>query len=146
MKCCSRCKETLPVKNFNKNTLEHDGLQEWCSNCRHKHYLKTKEKYKEARNQANRELIWRRAVQVMYFYSKGRMCCELCGIDNMDLLTIDHIKGNGNQQRIQLFGSKWKAGKTMYLWLIKNNFPSGYRVLCRNCNWKEYLRVNHSGK
>ena len=27
------------------------------------------------------------------------------------------------------------GGYALHLWLKKNNFPDGFRVLCMNCNW-----------
>ncbi|KKM18054.1 hypothetical protein LCGC14_1669510, partial [marine sediment metagenome] len=33
-----------------------------------------------------------------------------------------------------------------YALLIKNNFPTGYRILCWNCNHLEHLReINYKG-
>lgn len=64
----------------------------------------------------------------------GDAVCVKCGIDNFDVLTIDHINGGG-VQHAKKFGSK------LYEWLKRNNYPSGFRVLCRNCNDADgYLR------
>lgn len=60
--------------------------------------------------------------------------CACCGETELDFLTIDHINGGGNKHRRQLFGHA-VGGYHFYYWLIKNNFPEGYRVLCWNCNW-----------
>lgn len=61
----------------------------------------------------------------------GPFCC-LCGHDDFNVLEIDHIKGGGGQHRkeIGLEG----GGYSFYLWLRKNNYPPGYRVLCPTCN------------
>ncbi len=64
------------------------------------------------------------AIQI---YSDGNMKCKLCGHDDVDFLTIDHINGGGKQHRIKL-------NANFYDWLIKNNFPDGFRILCHNCN------------
>jgi hypothetical protein len=53
--------------------------------------------------------------------------CVLCGQDNKDFLTIDHINGGGNEHRKEV-------GSNIYYWLVKNDFPEGFRVLCYNCN------------
>jgi hypothetical protein len=58
-------------------------------------------------------------------------CCQCCGEKNMEFLAIDHIGGGGNKHRREL---KINNGSGLYMWLIKNNFPSGFRVLCHNCN------------
>ena len=55
--------------------------------------------------------------------------CKCCGETRIEFLTIDHIFGNGNKHRKKVGG-----GSVFYRWLIKNNLPVGYRVLCYNCN------------
>jgi predicted restriction endonuclease len=57
--------------------------------------------------------------------------CTCCGEETKEFLTIDHISGGGHRQRKELgiLGSKF------YRWLVKNNFPSGFRTLCMNCNF-----------
>ena len=62
--------------------------------------------------------------------------CRCCGEDDIRFLTIDHKDGKGTQHRKQL---GVKAGPPFYSWLIKNNFPLQYAVLCCNCNWGRFL-------
>lgn len=59
--------------------------------------------------------------------------CACCGETNLYFLTIDHIDGKGNDHRREIFGSQ-TAGPRFYRWLKNNGLPSGYRVLCYNCN------------
>lgn len=56
--------------------------------------------------------------------------CACCGEDRKVFLAIDHIGGGGEQEH-----QKHGWGTQFYRWLIKNNFPDGYRVLCHNCNF-----------
>lgn len=62
-----------------------------------------------------------------------------CGETNLDLLTIDHVNGGGNEHRRQTFGSTRSFG--MYKWLIENGFPPGFQVLCWNCNLGKHIRA-----
>ena len=55
--------------------------------------------------------------------------CQCCGESEVDFLTIDHINGKGSEHRREL------GMRTIYRWLIRNNFPSGFRTLCMNCNF-----------
>jgi len=71
---------------------------------------------------------------VIQHYSKGKNCCELCGFSNMDALSIDHISGGGRKHRKEL------KGQHIEHWLIRNNFPDGYRILCMNCQFRELKR------
>lgn len=57
--------------------------------------------------------------------------CACCRINNANFLTIDHLSGLGNQHRLQL---RTRGGVNFYAWLKSQDFPSGYRVLCFNCN------------
>lgn len=50
--------------------------------------------------------------------------CSLC--DVKENLCIDHIAGNN--------GNSPKGDRSLWLWIIKNNFPDGYRTLCKSCN------------
>lgn len=43
---------------------------------------------------------------------------------------IDHIQHNGSQDR-----KRNGHSATFYRYLIDNNYPAGYQVLCANCNW-----------
>jgi hypothetical protein len=58
--------------------------------------------------------------------------CDCCGIFDINYLSIDHVNGNGNKHRKSVGIS---AGVQFYGWLIKNNYPVGFRVLCYNCNY-----------
>ena len=71
------------------------------------------------------------------FYSNGSYVCECCAFSYYDLLVIDHINGGGNQQRKLL---KVNSGTTFYRWLLKNQCPDGYQVLCWHCNVSKWNR------
>lgn len=62
-------------------------------------------------------------------YSENKNCCKCCGENKIEFLSIDHINGGGTKHRKEIGG-----GQLMYQWLIKNNFPKGFRILCFNCN------------
>ena len=97
-------------------------------------YQKNKEHYQEkAREYAkeNREKMYeyrkkygqdRRLKCIEHYGGK----CACCGETEIDFLAIDHINGGGNEHRR-------KVGD-VHGWLVKNNFPEGFQVLCHNCN------------
>lgn len=54
--------------------------------------------------------------------------CACCGESRHQFLAIDHIHGGG-RRHCESLGLRGLRG-----WHKKNNFPSGFRVLCHNCN------------
>jgi len=76
----------------------------------------------------------RQKMKVLTYYSNGQLRCVRCGIDDLDVLCIDHIEGGGTKHTA-IVGT----GGKFYSWLISQGFPSGYQVLCHNCNWKKRI-------
>ena len=68
----------------------------------------------------------------------GNCKCAICNIENLDVLSIDHINGGGNQHRKEIGRI---GGVDFYCWLKNNNYPKGYRVLCMNCQFRERERL-----
>lgn len=70
-----------------------------------------------------------RRAEVLEHYGGG---CACCGEAEPLFLTIDHIDGNGNAHRREI-------GKTdMWIWLLRNDYPEGFQILCYNCNAGRY--------
>jgi hypothetical protein len=61
----------------------------------------------------------------------GRVCV---GCDETDFccLSIDHIAQDGHLHREEQGG----CGTAFYLWLKRNKYPDGFRVLCMNCQFR----------
>lgn len=77
-----------------------------------------------------RERHRQRRIGVMSHYTGDKgMVCDCCGEKTIEFLVLDHINGGGTQHR-----KKVGSGTGFFLWIIKNNYPSGYRILCHNCN------------
>lgn len=54
--------------------------------------------------------------------------CVCCGEAREEFLTIDHINGDGADERRRIT-------IPLYAWIKKQNFPKDkYRLLCWNCN------------
>ena len=68
-------------------------------------------------------------IEVIKHYSDGKSCCVRCGCDNFHLLSVDHINNDGAEHR------KTMNWGNIYSWLSANNYPKGFQILCRNCNW-----------
>ena len=81
-------------------------------------------KYIEKRHAHSREL----RLSVLEHYSTSPPECACCGETKVHFLTIDHINGGGHKHLRTIGGN-------LYIWLRKNNYPLGFRVLCMNCNF-----------
>lgn len=64
--------------------------------------------------------------------------CARCGIEDVDVLCIDHINGGGTKHLKSLHIS---AGTGFYSWLKKKGFPEEFQVLCANCNLKKQVEL-----
>lgn len=73
-------------------------------------------------------------LEVLTYYSNGTPKCVCCGESHIEFLTIDHINGDGNKQRMEIAGNRRFSGSVFYQWLKSNNYPEGYQILCSNCN------------
>lgn len=56
--------------------------------------------------------------------------CQCCGETEINFLTVDHINGCTKDQRRQ----EAYHGDGMWGHLRRNNYPTGYQILCYNCN------------
>lgn len=63
--------------------------------------------------------------------------CACCGETEKLFLTIDHVNNDGAKHR-KPSGGRMKGDK-LHNWLISNNFPSQFQILCWNCNCGKYL-------
>lgn len=65
----------------------------------------------------------------------GGKCVE-CNESNPLCLAIDHMNNDGNTHRKKIN----KYGSTFCQWLVYNNFPEDFQILCHNCNMKKHLQ------
>jgi len=84
-------------------------------------------------------------IQVLTHYGKGgRLCCRWrnCQIDDIDMLTIDHVNDDGARHREEISNGRYRngGGTGIYPWLIRNNFPPGFQTLCQNHQWKKEIQ------
>ena len=83
-------------------------------------------------------------LNVLLTYSKRHSnsdvpCCACCGENSyVEFLAIDHILGKKQMDSIpELVAIGYSSKlKSMFLlnWIIENNFPDGFQILCHNCN------------
>lgn len=135
---CRKCEEQLEQRRETKRKKKELGLCArcgkergdsrstlYCDPCRNIENVRTAKNQRSARK--------RKRIRVLEHYGG---CCVCCGESEPDFLDIDHVHNNGNQHREQIRDElNWY---TITDWLIKHNFPEGFQVLCRNCNYSKH--------
>jgi hypothetical protein len=158
-KACNLCGKVKPLSEFWRDSRRRDGYRAACRPCeriRNANWMEENREYRagyaQARMPRTRELarqrtaagtpgtvrkrVSRRATsrklreQVLAHYGDK---CACCGTRTQ--LGIDHVAGNGAAHRSEILGDSNAGGAPrFYLWLVRNNFPTGYQVLCQPCN------------
>jgi len=122
---CPKCSKKVKLqKRERKENLEKEGVCNNCGKNKEDAEFKTCKKCREKRRA--RHINSKKKVMQAY---GGK--CNCCGDSFIGRLTIDHLNNNGNEHRRQI-GSN--GGSSFYFYLIRNNYPSGYQVLCSSCN------------
>ncbi len=112
------------------------GYQVLCKNCQR---IKVNEN-EESNSSKNISLIKRKINHLQYLrykhqaiirYSPKKECMK-CGFGDIRALEMDHIGGGGSKHLHRIGGN-------IYDWIRRNNYPSGFQVLCANCNWIKRL-------
>lgn len=125
---CSTCKVPKPntVRFFQPRSRKTGGLQSYCRDCNG-----TRTKAQHAR---------RRLLALQHYSGSSQPFCSCCGESHLEFLAIDHIEGGGAAHRRVV-------GSSFFLWLQREGYPSGFRILCHNCNLAMgyYGRCPHQG-
>jgi hypothetical protein len=116
MRPCSQCGEVLSVEFFTKAPQVKSGVRAYCKMC--------------ARKYEKPRLPYMQNTRKQALEAYGGRCVE-CGLDDLDMLCLDHIHNDGAVYR------KLYRGTTEG-WAKKNNYPPNVlQVLCHNHNMKK---------
>lgn len=146
MKICTVCHIEKPLEEFYLHKSHQWGVSGHCKVCcgidnrkRYHDKLKHDPQYKKERSEYSHDWHIRnkekrkpaiaanhRNIRLRCIEHYGGTCA-CCGENRYEFLAIDHINGGGGKHRK-------KTGGHTERWLVKNNFPQGYRILCHNCN------------
>lgn len=105
-----------------------------------------REKLLEAMRKRGRKERKEVKIQIMKLCGRGKTACLKCGIDDIDVLTIDHINGRIGESRKTIDKNKSHYGYSLWKKILKGQLNKAeYQTLCMNCNWKRHLnriRIN----
>lgn len=130
---CTQCKTHTAADGFT-----------YCQRCRERS-LTASRKWSAKERKNNPERVKDRAhrehlrLKAQVFDAYGGPRCACCEEDVFDLLTIDHVNNDGAEQRRKLGNGSTCKSRVVYAWLRRNNYPSGYQVLCFSCNAGRFL-------
>lgn len=119
---CTGCKKYVNKNFFYSNKSFKGGIHGHCKTCSKKDASSKLSKARQKVFRQNQRMI------VLMAYSGNTPKCKCCNEKTYEFLCIDHINGNGNAHRKEV------GLGHVYQWLISNKFPSGFQVLCHNCN------------
>ncbi len=114
--CSRKCKSRNNSRSYRKNNPDHMKM------LQNNYYLKR-------RKSINQEL--RNNLFDLYGHQ-----CALCGHTDHEVLTLDHVLGDGGYER------RIKSKNRIIKDAIAVYNPQRFRILCMNCNWK--LRFSYN--
>ena len=129
VRTCVKCGITKPLNLFVKCKQNASGRTTACKECRAKDSAKRyhRKPLKERVRHPGVHAARKKRDQEAVFNHYGRTC-ECCGESHLKFLTVDHIEKIGTKKRE-------KEGQTnIYRFLVRRGMPSGFRILCFNCN------------
>ena len=110
---------------WTRNYYHQEKWKKWQEEYSKKYYQLNKQQIRERTKQRNRRI----KMECLIAYGGNPPKCVCCGEAILEFLTIDHVNEDGNKMRM-VHGT----GNSFHGWLIKNNFPKGFQILCFNCN------------
>ena len=95
MRTCSKCKQDLPLTEFNKKSNRKDGLQPFCRECNRarsrQYYAENKEKHKMIVGKRKQQKIEKSNAYVTEVLVNSS--CADCQENNILVLEFDHVTG-----------------------------------------------------
>ncbi len=73
--------------------------------------------------------------KLVFGHYSPNLVCQRCGFSDIRALSIDHIAGGGLAHARQLGHKNMRGGTNLYRWIRDNGFPTGFQVLCMNCQF-----------
>jgi hypothetical protein len=143
----------MPYKDLKKRRQFHrEYSRKWAKDNRermrassrryywlHREEIKRRKKGQRDKSEQSYQVRARRyhrvRIQVLKMYSGGRPKCACCGETRYEFLTIDHVRGDGAEDRLKMSRGSGFYGKLLKMRINRRK----YQVLCYNCNMSKRL-------
>ena len=133
---CPQCGIEKNLKDFHAHSRGTNNRQFYCKTCQgeraKQYYRDNYQHYKWVTQKRNMKI----KVEVFSHYSNSTPVCATCGETDILVLCLDHINGGGSKHR-KILGVV--GGAAFYRKLRKDEYPTGYQVLCANCNLRKEM-------
>lgn len=126
---CKQCGEEKPIEEFFYSS-QKKIRRRTCKKCTYERARS----YPSRLNATSRAQERNRRERKIAFEAYGGKCM-CCGETTPIFLAFDHINGGGSQHRGNI---RRRRFSTIARWLIAENFPKGFQILCNNCNWAKH--------
>ncbi len=127
---------TSELSNWKERWSSMSGAER--EQLRHKNML-YRHNHKEEGKTYDQRYYQRLKLKVFQHYSGKEMPeCGRCEFSDMRALCLDHVNGNGSEDRKRFHGSVH-----LFRHLRDKGYPDGYQILCANCN---YIKASENGE
>jgi len=136
MKTCERCEQPQPITHFKLHRGKRGNICRKCRNNAAKAKNRCPHCYKPLENNRcqhcgkRHKQRYQEIKKIVIEHYGGKCQCPGCQEDRLPFLTIDHKNGDGAEHRRKIPAAR----KRIYAWLLKENFPDDFQILCWNCN------------
>jgi len=153
-KADKKYREKLKDMGILKNK-QQDAWRKWISNPENRdkrneksrlfHLMnKDNPKYKERNRNFQKSSRLKIKLEAFNQYSpNGVIKCAKCGFSDIRALGLDHINNDGiaHKKTINPRNPRRVTGTLVYRDLKKKGWPTGFQILCYNCNWIKYIET-----
>lgn len=133
-KTCTKCDTPKELDKFPKQKCGKYGVNSICKACqaeyKRQHYAKNPQVIEDRKAYFKK---YRKSIKDQVFDHYGERCA-CCGETCRVFLTLDHVNGDGAEHRRELGGGRTTSTDKTWRWLVANDFPDGFQILCYNCN------------
>lgn len=127
---CGKEQRKLEGTGFKKlqylRTNKPADIQILCHNCNTAKHQRSECPHKVKPVKTSAVLL---RESIVSHYGNGAPRCACCNLPGVEFLALDHQDGGGGKHRKEIGG-----GPVYYHWIVNNNYPDIFRILCHNCN------------